>query len=342
MAIFSGNGLYGRALLGVVQPGDVQSDGDVKRGGAVVLPDDGKGSSYAFFGHDGASTPVYTGGRGNPTSAVTEGMGGLGPIILPNPAAPTTPLKFGVGNRYKSDPKKISLPATNAELLDCIQRNNDTYAWLQTHSATGTGYCAVAVVPGTKLLLAIIKPNGTVGDLDTLREALISVGCTVACFTDGSSSACLAIDGAMEPGLEPIRVKDNTIETGFGLFLYKPPPPTKIQVTFNQVKVFNDAFAFGAGDWTLNADVNGSSTTLLSSAAVNTGDIIAMSFSTTVTVASGSELVITTSGQDTAGLDDDLGTVSDHFGAASAPSFGAGAHTLSTPFYAVSYTIAVV
>jgi hypothetical protein len=339
---FSGTALYGRATLGVVQPGDVDSDGDVKKGGAIVLPDDGKGSIYFFFGRDGASTPSYTGGRGNPSSAIFEGMGGLGPIILPNPAAATTPLKFGVGNRYKSDPKKISIPTTNAELLDCIQRNNDTYAWLQTHSATGTGYCAVAVVPTTKLLLAVIKPNGTAGDLDTLRDALFSVGCTVACFTDGSSSACLAIDGAMEPGLEPIRVKDNLIETGFGLFLYKPPPPTKVQVDFTQVKVFNDAFAFGAGDWTLNADVNGTPVTLLSAAAVNTGDIIILSFSATVTVASGAELVVTTSGQDTAGLDDDLGTVSDRFGATRSPSFGAGAHTLSTPFYAVSYTITLV
>jgi hypothetical protein len=113
-------------------------------------------------------------------------------------------------------------------------------------------------------------------------------------------------------------------------------------LAFAQVKVFNDAFAFGAGNWTLNADVNGTPVTLLSAAAVNTGDIIILSFSATVTVASGAELVVTTSGQDTAGLDDDLGTVSDRFGATSSPSFGAGAHTLSTPFCAVSYTIAMV
>ena len=33
-------------------------------------------------------------------------------------------------------------------------------------------------------------------------------------------------------------------------------------------------FAFGAGNWTLNADVNGTPVTLLSAAAVDTGDII--------------------------------------------------------------------
>ncbi len=146
----------------------------------------------------------------------------------------------------------------------------------------------------------------------------------------------------MEPGLAPIRVKDNLIETGFGLFLYKPPPPTKVQLDFTQVKVLNDAFAFGAGDWTLNADVNGTPVPLLTSATVNTGDIIILWFNATVVVASGAELVVTTSGQDTAGLDDDLGTVSVRFGATSSPSFGAGSHTLATPFYAVSFTITLV
>jgi hypothetical protein len=80
----------------------------------------------------------------------------------------------------------------------------------------------------------------------------------------------------MEPGFEPVRYKDNVIETGFGLFLYKPPPATTVDVSFDEVKVFNDAFAFGAGNWTLNADVNGTPVSLLSARAVNTGDILVL------------------------------------------------------------------
>ncbi|HKO53764.1 MAG TPA: hypothetical protein VJV79_38920 [Polyangiaceae bacterium] len=336
---FSGpKGLYVTAVAGTVDPVTVTSNGDVKSGGSVVLPDNGEGKDYFFFGHDGANPPKYlAGGPSNPSASVAEGMGGLGPMILPN-AATGTPLKFGVGNKYLSDPKKLTPPTSAAELTDCIQRNNNTYASIQAEAARGTGFCATAVVPSAQLVLLIIKRNNTPGDLDRLRDSLFGAGCTLACFTDGASSTCLAVDGEMEPGMEPQFIKDNLIETGFGLFLYKLPPPTNIQVTFTQVKIFNDAFTFGAGEWTLNADVNGTGVNLLA-AEVDTGDLISMNTSATVTVAPGAELLITTSGQDTAGVDDDLGTASVRFGAAQSPAFGLGRHVLSTPFYAVSFTI---
>ena len=341
---FSGSKLlYLIAQTGVLAPTDVDSDGDVKKGGAVVLPDDGKGASYFFFGRDNATPPKYiAGGPGNPSGAVFEGMGGLGPLILPNPAT-GAPLKFGAGNKYASDPKKLTPPVTPAEQKDCVQRNNNTYASMQPASAAGTGFCVVAAVPSSKLLVMVIKRNNLPGDLDTLRDALFAVGCTVACFTDGASSACLAVNGEMQPGMAPISTKDNLIETGFGLFLYKLPPPTKVKVTFTEIKVFDDASTLGAGDWTLAADVQGTSVSLLKTE-VNTGDVISLSPATnaTVVVPPGAELTITTSGQDTAGLDDDLGTATARFGAASAPAFGVGAHTLLTSFYNVSYNIAIV
>lgn len=334
---FSGTLLYARASTGVVDPLDVGSDGDVKKGGKVLLADDGKGSSYFFFGRDSAVPPGYDGGFGNPGASVDEGMGGLGPLILPNTAT-NKPLKFGIGNRYASNATKTTAP-TAADLADCIQRNNNTYASIQPASAHGVGFCAVAVVPATKLLLFVIKPNNVAGDLDTLRDALFSIGCTLACFTDGSTSTCLAIDGAMEPGMAPISRKDNLIETGFGLFLYRPPPPTIVTVTFVSVEVFDDAAVFGAGTWTLDATVQGTPVNLLSKTDVHTGDNIIVSAATTVTVASGAELTVSTSGKDEAGIDDDLGTATARFGPTQTPRFGVGRHLLSTSFYRVTCDI---
>lgn len=338
---FSGQGLYVRAQLGVVKPGDVDSDGDVKQGGSIILPDDGKGKNYFFFGRDSATPPVYDAGTGNPGGSVAEGMGGLGPLILPNPAT-KKPLKFGIGNRYASSPTKNSIP-TAADVADCIQRNNNTYAAMQNRGQGGDGFCAVAVNPAAKLLFMVIKPQGDVGDLDTLRDALFALGCSLACFTDGASSACMAVDGTMQPGLEPSSTKDNLIETGFGLFLFKLPPATKLKVTFVTVEVFDDGSTFGNGEWTLDADVLGSKLNLLSKVEVATGDTISFDPSKTlsVTVAPGKDLVVTLSGIDEAGIDDDLGTATDTFGPALASPFGVGRHLLSTTYYRVTYDVAL-
>ncbi|HYQ05039.1 MAG TPA: hypothetical protein VER96_40460 [Polyangiaceae bacterium] len=342
---FSGSQvIYGLARTGVRDPADVTSNGEVKQAGAVVLPDNGKGSDFFFFGRNGATPPAYSAGQGNPPGSVNEGSGGLGPMILPNPGT-GAPLKFGTGNVYASDPKKSSIPANPKEFADCVQRNNNRYAAMQveTGSPAGTGFGVVAVLPSDKLLIVVLKPHQTVGDLDTIRDALFSVGCTLACFTDGSTSACLAVNGSMEPGMAPAGFKDNLIETGFGLFLYKAAPPTKVSVTFTLVEVLDDATFFGSSKWTLTADVLGSSVTLLTTAEVNTGDKIVMGgggFGTTVTVPSGAELAITSTGASDGG--DDLGTATARFGSASAPAFGVGTHLLSTLYYRLTYVIAIV
>jgi hypothetical protein len=338
---FSGTSLYVRAQLGVVKPGDVDSDGDVKQGGAIVLPDDGKGSSYFFFGHDGGSPPIYDAGTGNPGSSVSEGMGGLGPMILPNPVS-KQPLKFGIGNRYASDPAKSTIP-TAKDFADCILRNNNTYAAIQKRGQGGDGFCVVAVQPADKLLLFVIKPQGEPGDLDTLRDGLFNIGCTLACFTDGASSTCMAVDGVMPAGLQPSGTKDNLIETGFGLFLFKLPPPTKLTVTWVTVEVFDDGSTFGSGEWTLDVDVNGSKLNLLSKVAVDTGDTISFDPSkvVTVTVPPGGNLVVTSSGIDEDGIDDDLGTATDTFGPTNAPPFGVGRHLLTTNYYRLTYDVAL-
>lgn len=330
--------IYAQAQFTSIKPSDVDSDGDVKKGGGVVLPDDGKGANFFFFGHDGANPPTYDVGQGNPGASINEGMGGLGPVIFANPVS-GVPLKFGVGNQFKSKPTKASTP-TAADFADCIQRNNNTYASLQTSSAAGTGFCLLAVIPASKLLVMAIKPHGTPGDLDTLRDALLAVGATRACFTDGSTSACLAIDGVMEAGMKPATYKDNVIETGFGLFLYKPPPPTKVTVKFVELVVLNDASAFGSGLWTLDADVSGTKLKLLKSSKVDSDDVITFGgHSVSVTIAPGADLVVQVSGLDEDGLDDDLGATKDVFGPTQTPQFGVGRHVAQTDYYRVTYDV---
>jgi len=332
-------GLYAQAQFTSIKPTDVDSDGEVKKGGASVLPDDGKGKDFFFFGHDGGAPPLYDVGQGNPGASVGEGMGGLGPLIFANPVT-KAPLKFGVGNKFASNPSKASTP-TAADFADCVQRNNNTYVSLQGSSAAGTGFCVVAVIPKDRLLVMVIKPHNTPGDLDTLRDALFGVGATRACFSDGSTSACLAVDGVMESGMAPATYKDNLIETGFGLFLYKPPPPTKLLVTFVELRVFDDASSFGSGTWTVDAEVSGSKLSLLRAASVADDDVIVLGGrAVTVTVASGADLMVKVSGVDEAGIDDDLGTIIQTFGPVGSPPFGVGRHVADTDFYRITFDIA--
>jgi hypothetical protein len=340
---FSGNlpgkALYAQALLSVVDPKDVNSAGNVLVGGSVALPDNASGKNYFFFGRDNSSPPVYdAGGPSNPTGGITDGMGGLGPLILTNPVT-HKPMKFGDGNVYASNPAKTTPPTAPADFQDIVQRNNNTYASIHREAVKGTGFCAVAVIAASKLLVAIIKPDGTPGGIDALRDGLFASGANLACFTDGSDSACMAIDGVMESGLGPAGYKDDLIETGFGFFLFAPPPPAKLSVRFVEVKVLDDENFVGAGVWTLSAIVSGTALSLLSRNPVNTGDVIPLLASTTLTVGSGDSLSIQISGKDEGGVDDDLGTVTKTFGPADSPRFGVGTRTLETGDYRVTVEI---
>lgn len=334
--------LYGLAAFGVVDPVDVQSRGDVKQGGSVVLPDAGSGVDYFFFGRDNTATPAYDGGQGNPPGSVFEGMGGLGPLILPNPVT-GAPLKFGVGNKYASNPKKTSTPTSPADFRDLVQRNNNTYASLKSQTAGGDGICAIAVISTDRLIVMLAKRHGVAGDLDALRDKLFSVDCTVACFTDGSSSVTMAVDRTVVPGLAPAGFKDNLIETGFGTFLYRPPPAVNLRVTFTEIRVRDDEEIFGSGSFTVRATVNGTTLSLLNAAPVDTGDVVSMSFNTTVTIASGGQLRIALIGTD-ADDGDELGTVNATFSATSTPRFGVGQHTRrsSRGSYEVTFRIDIV
>ncbi|MEO7033651.1 MAG: hypothetical protein ABI548_07200 [Polyangiaceae bacterium] len=338
---FGPEGVYKQAKDGVVDPTLVTSNGDVKQGGKIVEPDNGAGSDFFFFGHDAAAPPVYSAGRGNPPTAVTEGSGALGPMILTNPTT-KAPLRFGARNIYTSDPNKSSIPASPAEFADCVQRSNARYASVQSQAEgfRHAGFCVVAVLPSDSLVIVVAKPQGDDANLDTIRDALFSVKCTLACFTDASTSTSMAVDGVMEPGLAPASYKDGSIETGFGLFLYKPAPGATLNVAFTQVEVLDDETFFGSNTWTLNGDVNGSTQVLLNKAEVDTGQIINLSagFQTTVTVPPGADLVVTITGTDSD--NGNLGTpAAVKFGASTTPGFGVGTHLITARSVRVTIVI---
>lgn len=82
-------GCYYTAGLGdVATPDETNSIGDVIQSGSVALPDMGDGDLFAYFGRtQGTTATDYCHGMGNPpVPFVYEGAGGLGPLILTNPA----------------------------------------------------------------------------------------------------------------------------------------------------------------------------------------------------------------------------------------------------------------
>ncbi len=215
--ISGGKTLYAKALAGgVVDPAKVDSVGSVRDDGALALPDaEKKGQYYFYFGRDSKRPPNYRYGFRDIPGSVHEGMGGLGPVIMRNPVTRKR-LMYGVGNVYRSSQGKKRIPKNEADWRDCIQRNNDTYAAMNRMAKDLDGLCVVGVSDRHGILIAAVKPHGESGDLNTLRDKLFDAGIEGACFTDGSDSACLAVDRSMI--IKPIFYKDRVMEVGFGFY----------------------------------------------------------------------------------------------------------------------------
>lgn len=339
---FSGSNLYAHASLGVVDPADVDSIGNVHAGGSIVLPDGGGGNRYFYFGRNNTVPPAYVNGFGNPPASLFEGMGGLGPLIITNPAN-GKPLRYGSGNRYASDPNKRTIPQTNDEWKDCIQRSNATYTSITAETVDGAGVCAIGYNDDNNIVIFLIKPHKKTGSLEEIRDKFWNIGLKKACFTDGSNSACMAVDRTMVPGLEPIYVKDNLIEVGFALYYYKTEPDQKFSIEFTMLEVLDDKYLWGEGEWTLNASVNGIPVQLLSKFPVTTGQKIPLTEKVSVEVkpSKSETLKILIYGKDTAGVTDDLGNVAHEFTQTSTPPWGVGSQeAVSTnKCYKIFYTI---
>jgi hypothetical protein len=217
-------GCYAFASVGnVTTPDETDSIGKVVSGGRMALEDTkDAGDSYAYFGrNEGSSAVDYVYGMGNPSvPPVHEGAGGLGPLILTNPVTKER-VRYGKGNLYEGvtgTPPKDGDPKGHWDKV--IQRNNNTYASMNSEVTSGMG--AIGVSSDRRFLIAVIKPHDRKGTLDSMRDKLWDIGVNGACFLDGSNSVFMAVDREMV--LSPARFKDNLIEVGFGFRRYDAEP----------------------------------------------------------------------------------------------------------------------
>lgn len=209
---FACSGCYAWAKLGdVSEPDEIQSIGDVKIDGSIFLKDNGDGKDYFYFGRTGTGTGAsdYESGRGNPPAAISSGMGGLGPLIG---TVGGRRCKYGVGNLYEPGVEGPVTGDPGDKLNKLVQRNNNTYKAMNSEKSSGMG--VVGVCAAREFLITAVKPHGSIGTLDVIRDRLWSVGVDHACFTDGSNSVCMAVDRKMV--IAPAEFKDALIEVGIG------------------------------------------------------------------------------------------------------------------------------
>lgn len=337
---FTGTLLYPRAATGVVDPTSVYSVGDVYQSGVLVEadhPDNQDPTNFFHFGSDRARPLAYVAGTGNAPPTLQDGMGGLGPMILGNPAT-GLPLRYGIGNRYASASAKTTPPQNEAEWTDCVQRNNNTYASIQRETAaSNSGFCVIASSAQEAILLAATKPHGDIGDLDTIRDSLFAAGIDRACFTDGSNSACMATERVFD--FRPADYKDNLIEYGFSLF----ETAVYVDVTFSVLNVIDDLSPSGAGSWDLEGRVNGRLAGGLTGRTVNSGEAVPLGWSLTERVVPGANLEITMGGAGSTGTSTvGLGDVREVYSAASTPPWGMGIQLLTSSNWSYSALVSIV
>ena len=337
-------GLYLAAHAGnVFSPEEITSVGDVIQGGKVVLKDNGGGPMYFYFGRTGDSPPNYLSGFGNPTLDIENGMGGLGPLIQKRPFT-GQPIKFGAGNFYRSNSEKHAAPSNLEEWKDCIQRNNNTYERVNRESIESlTGFCVVASHSHHKLLALAIKPHRNEGSLDQLRDLLFEIGFDLAAFTDGSTSTCMAVDRNFE--FPPADFKDNLIATGFALVNHSLPRVT-LQIHALRLVIIDDSSWFGAGEWTLIAEVNGILLGELKSMRVEDQQVVQLNWVTEVSLepSLGDTLKIRVYGFDVQGLTDTFDPILLEFNQTSTPPWGCGEHKVvnASSHYSIEFRIKVV
>lgn len=139
--------------------------------------------------------PSFRFDMGNPplgSGGADTALGGLGPIIIGG-------LRYGVGNLYRAGvpsgaPNTGPVSSTFRPFL--VQRNNNTYAALQSRGAA-VGKVVVAINRTEDMLLVLVQEDGGSSGmtLNTLRRKLMAIGCDDAVFGDGSDSVMLVVGG---------------------------------------------------------------------------------------------------------------------------------------------------
>ena len=170
--LFGPRQLYASAALGVVDPDEVMGHGSIREAGRTLKEDRAAGKSRYFFGRtkDGQD---YRSHLGNPPEEIYEGMGGVGPLIITNPATGAR-LKIGAGNIYASDSGKKTVPETDEDWADCVQRNSSHFQLIDEHN--GEEFTAAAFNGADRLLLFAVNTDESVGQLSKLRDKLLDAG----------------------------------------------------------------------------------------------------------------------------------------------------------------------
>jgi hypothetical protein len=197
--------------------------GQVVSGGSVVAGSSEPDRFYLAFNLSWAAPlpprhghPAFRFGKGNPPVSGSAGadtaVGGLGPIIIGG-------LRYGVGNRYRAGvptgaPSTGPVPSTLRPYL--VQRNNNTYAALQSRGAA-VGKVVVAINRTLNMLLVLVQEDGGASgmSLNTLRNKLVAIGCDDAVFGDGSDSVMLTVGGNTMIALGNNKEEATTIGLGF-------------------------------------------------------------------------------------------------------------------------------
>jgi hypothetical protein len=341
--LFGPKNAYSLAAAGSVSPRTVKGEGSIREAGRTLPEDVEKGEARYYFGRtkDGKH---YRCDLGNPPDAIYEGMGGVGPLIMTNPVTGTG-LAIGAGNRYASDAGKTNIPASDDEWRDCTQRNNEHF--VQIDQKIGKEFCAVASSSGARLLLFAIETDDTKGRLTVMRDKLLDAGFDCACFTDGSNSACMAVDDELL--VEPNFLKDRLIEAGFkGV---KGSKPVRLRVTFSTLDILDAAIVEGdEGRWHVVASVNGEEVGSWSDLTAIAGETHELGWELELEVSSASALALrfevdnrvsaTLSGVDAPEISDYIETLSTD----SDPQFGRGAWVVENRdgFYKVHYQVEVL
>ncbi|MBU8543037.1 MULTISPECIES: phosphodiester glycosidase family protein [Roseomonadaceae] len=155
---------------------------------------------------------TFFAGAGDPpkNASIIAAIGGLGPLIVEG-------LRYGDGNKGRPGTTGLPLRGDPGGQLSksLIQRNNNTFISVEKRPPT-TGKTILASHSRLKKLLIAVQPDGVLPgqSYTTLAEQLLALGFDNAVFLDGSDSATLMVNGALE--VQPGGNKDETNTLGIG------------------------------------------------------------------------------------------------------------------------------
>jgi hypothetical protein len=205
-----GYGTYGVATVTPVDPADVTPVGYVFKGGSNV--GGGRTSPDGFFAQQG-TTGAPTFGKGNATGG--DGLGGLTPMIIKQPAPLNKVWRYGEKNVYANLPSGADAPATGdpggyASYLTV--RSSKQYA---DQNKANLGKAMLGYHTTKDLLMVIVQENAPDSGgqkLDYYRDIFFNMGFENVVGMDGSDSVLFFDYKTKQLLVSPGSTKDNYLE----------------------------------------------------------------------------------------------------------------------------------